>query len=375
MFIFYTILYINIIIMIEMALINNKEINSLLLFNECLSVLWIEKIRDWIWLNIWTIKRWISLNRVPENYLNDLNFLLWDKYKIKNSFREKDQFYTNKSISNYCYKKTLQVLKDLEINTDQYNFIEPSAWCCNFYNILPKDKRIGIDIDPKWKLKNELIKSNYLNYVPKNNSKYIVIWNPPFGLRWNLALRFINHSLSFADVVSFILPPLFDSDWKGVPKKRVKWYKLAYTEKLPLNSFEYPNWKEVKIATIFQVWTKINTHKIKVKKQESCKKFIKVYSLSDWWTPSSTRNKKMLNICDIYLPSTCFKWMNAYLSFDELPNKRGYWIVFLKEKDKLKKLFYNEINWEKASFLSTNSALNLRTSLIEEEIIKHWFKD
>lgn len=33
------------------------------------------------------------------------------------------------------------------------------------------------------------------------------------------------------DVVTFILPPLFNSTGKGVPMKRVKGYKLAYTKK------------------------------------------------------------------------------------------------------------------------------------------------
>jgi hypothetical protein len=268
----------------------------------------------------------------------------------------------------------LEVLKDLKIGTDNYTFIEPSAWCCNFYNILPKNRRIWIDIEPKWILAKELVKSNYLDFEPKKKWKYIVIWNPPFGLRWNLALRFVNYSAKFADIVAFILPPLFDSTGKWVPMTRVRWYKLAHSEKLPLDSFEYPNWEVVEVATIFQVWTKINTDKIKIEPKKTCKTFVRVYSLSDWWTPSSTRNKKMLNKCDVYLPSTCFSWMKAYKSFKKLPNKRWYWVVFFKEREELKKLFFG-LNWQKIAFLSTNSAVNLRTDLIENVVINHWFYD
>lgn len=321
-----------------------------------------------------TLKRWLTLKDVPNNYYNDINHLLGDKYKIKDTYREKDQFYTSKEISNYCYKKTLEILKQLDIDFNEYIFIEPSAGCCNFYEILPQKKRIGIDIEPKGKLANELIKCNYLDYKPNKNNKYIVIGNPPFGLRGNLALRFINHSFDFADVVAFILPPLFDSTGKGVPATRVFGYKLAHTEKLPLNSFEYPNGEKVNVSTIFQIWIKTNTDKIKVIPTKTCKNFIKVYSLSDGGTPSSTRNKKMLNCCDVYLPSTCFSGMQVYKSFEDLPNKRGYGIVFLKEKKLLKKLF-NEIDWSKVAFLSTNSAVNLRTSLIENEVIKKGFYD
>mgnify|MGYP003350101553 CR=1 FL=1 len=64
---------------------------------------------------------------------------------------------------------------------------------------------------------------------------------------------------------------------------------------------------------------------------------IKVYSLSDGGTVSTTRNKNMLNKCDIYIPSTCFgeENMKIYNSFDELPNKKGYGLVFLKNKNEM----------------------------------------
>ncbi len=154
---------------------------------------------------------------------------------------------------------------------------------------------------------------------------------------------------------------------------RVKGFKLAHSEKLPLNSFEYPNGEPVNIATIFQIWTKINTDKITLEHIKSCKSIVRVYSLSDGGTPSSTRNKKMLDKCDVYLPSTCFSGMRAYNSFEELPNKRGYGVVFYKNKDVLLEAFFEKINWNNVAFLSTNSAINLRTDLIENEIVKLGF--
>ena len=67
--------------------------------------------------------------------------------------------------------------------------------------------------------------------------------------------------------------------------------------------------------------------------------------------------------------------MKAYTSFASLPNKRGYGIVLHKNVESLKNLFFNEINWQQVAFLSTNSATNLRTDLIENEIIKRNFYD
>lgn len=342
---------------------------------ELLDIMNIDDVKNKLSVHSGTIKRWLFDKKVPDNYYNDINHLLNNRYPKKNTYRQKDQFFTNQKISKYCYDKTIKVLKELGINEKEYFFIEPSAWCCNFYNILPEERRIWVDIDPKWELKDELIEVNYLDFFPKDTQKkYIVIGNPPFWLRWNLALRFINHSFDFADVVSFILPPLFDSTWKWVPMTRVKWYKLAHSEKLPLDSFEYPNWEPVKVATIFQVWVKINIDKIKKEDKKTCKTFAKVFSLSDWWTPGTTRNRNMIDKCDVYLPSTCFKGMKAYKTFAELPNKRWYGIIFYKEKEKLIKLFY-KTDWNDIAFLSTNSAKNLRTDLIENLIINNWFYD
>ena len=156
---------------------------------------------------------------------------------------------------------------------------------------------------------------------------------------------------------------------------RVKGYKLAYTENLPRNSYQYPDGSLVDVSTIFQIWTKINIDKIEVKEQKTCDTFAKVYSLSDGGTPSNTRNKKMLDKCDVYLPSTCFKGMKAYDNFEKLPNRRGYGVVFKKETTKLKKLFFEKIDWEKVAFVSTNGALNLRTDLILNQIIDGGFCD
>ena len=67
--------------------------------------------------------------------------------------------------------------------------------------------------------------------------------------------------------------------------------------------------------------------------------------------------------------------MTAYKSFTQLQNQRGYGIVFLKNKNELRDLFFNKVNWNEVAFLSTNSAINLRTDLIENAIIKNGFYD
>lgn len=294
------------------------------------------------------------------------------------SFKLKDQFYTKPKVAEYCFGKFKKVAKELGINLKDYTYIEPSAGCGCFYQILPKDQRIGIDIDPKkyGKIENKgIIKSDYLKWYPKNkNKKYIVIGNPPFGLRGKLALDFINKSYPYADMVAFILPQLFISDGKGVAGKRVVGYKLAYSEKLPSDSFMYPDGTSIEIHTVFQVWTKINTDRIKIRRPKTCGSYIDVFSISDGGKPANTRNKDMIGKCDVYLPSTTFNGMKAYHSFYDLPHERGYGIVIKKYKRNIKTILVNA-DWERIAFPSTNSALNLRKSIIESVIIRKGYVD
>jgi len=344
--------------------------NAFKLLKEIMEKKTLSEIADVLSLHIGTVKRWVSLESVPVNYYNDLNSILNHKYKDIDTYRSKDQFFTKNKIAKYCIDKAIIVLKKVGIDTSKYTFIEPSAGSCNFYSLLPKKRRIGIDIEPKGELAYELIKKDYLKFSPEKKGNYIVIGNPPFGLRGNLALRFINHSFDFADVVAFILPPLFDSTGKGVPMKRVNLgYKLIHTEKLPLDSYFYPDGRTIEIATIFQVWSKIGNYNLAAITNKDYSKKIKIYSMSNGKSSSSKRNVDMIGRCDFYLPSTCFCGMKPYKSFKELPNKRGYGIVIYKNKKAILKKAYS-IDWTKKCFVSTNSALNLRTDLILKAIFE-----
>ena len=318
-----------------------------------------------VYLNVarGTVLRWLDLDNVPHQYLFEL--MKFNNMEIdysKFSSKEKDQFFTPKNTARYCYKKFKSIMKKNNIDISDYNYIEPSAGSGNFLSVLPKNT-ISFDIEPK---NNKIKKQDYLTWKPTENKKYIVFGNPPFGLRGHLALKFINHSNKFADFVCFILPQLFESDGKGVPRKRITGYNLIHSEKID-STFIEPNDNELEINCIFQIWAK-HYENDKYKLNSTVNKNIKVYSLSDGGTPSSTRNKKMLDKCDIYLPSTCFgkENMKFYNTFEELPGRKGYGIVFLKNK-KTNTNKFKKINWGDIAFLSTNSAYNIRTSQIEKQ--------
>jgi hypothetical protein len=333
------------------------------LLEECLKKVSIKEVADKLNLCVGTIRRWIELKDVPIQYTFDLYKILSkdiDYSKYTSSL--KDQFFTPKDVAKKCWET---FNREVKITAQDYTFIEPSAGDGSFLDILPKGS-IGLDIEPR---STGIQKQDYLTWKPTDTSrKYIVFGNPPFGLRGHLALNFINHSHGFAEYVCFILPQLFESDGKGSPRKRVKGYNLIYSEGLSA-MFYSPENQEVKVNGVFQIWSKHSSNpKYTIKTNSEDK--MKVYSLSDGGTISSTRNKDMIGKCDVYLPSTCFgkESMRIYKQFDDLPGKKGYGIVFFTEKKEMINKAENT-DWSSVSFLSTNSAYNLRTSIIIAQFV------
>lgn len=321
----------------------------------------IQTIATHLNIAIGTIKRWRELKNIPKQYLFQLmklNNMYIDYSKF--SYKDKDQFYTPVETAKQCFKTFKKIIQKYNDKESDYTYIEPSAGSGNFLKILPENNTIAMDIDPK---NNDILKQDFLLWKPTVNSKYITFGNPPFGLRGQLALLFINHSAKFSDYVCFILPQLFISDGKGVPRKRVQGLNLIHSEKIK-SKFYDPNNNEMIINCIFQIWSKHHTNPDYII-QKINTSIVKIYSLSDGGTPSTTRNKKMFDKCHAYIPSTCFgaTKMKYYDSFENLPRKKGYGVVFLDNKINNLIKFKN-IDWTKVAFLSTNSAYNIRTSQI-----------
>jgi hypothetical protein len=341
---------------------SEQTVKNLQLLEECLKTRSIKEIAALLNVCVGTVKRWMDLKDVPIQYTFDLHKILSkDIDYSKYSSSLKDQFFTPKHVAELCWNTFKRVVS---LDIDAYQFIEPSAGDGSFMKVLPKGT-LGLDIEPR---SAGIQKQDYLTWKPMDTTakKYIVFGNPPFGLRGHLALNFINHSYAFADYVCFILPQLFESDGKGSPRKRVQGYNLLYSEGLSA-MFYNPENQEVKVNGVFQIWSKHASnpkYTIKTNSEDA----MKVYSLSDGGTVATTRNKDKIGKCDVYLPSTCFgkENMRVYKSFEDLPGRKGYGIVFFKEKEaKMEKA--GAIDWSSVAFLSTNSAYNLRTSLIFDQ--------
>lgn len=345
--------------------INNEiletNVDLLVILKKLLEKYSIKNLAESLNLAPGTLTRWMELKDIPKSYEFDLLKLSGIKIDYsKYSSKQKDQFFTPVKTAQYCFELFCEEIKKFNENESEFQFIEPSAGDNSFIKILPNDRTIALDIEPKHE---NIIEKDYLDWKPDSDGRYAVFGNPPFGLRGHTALKFINHSFEFAEYVCFILPQLFESDGKGVPRKRVKGFNLIYSKKLETSFYE-PNNNELKINTIFQIWSKNHTNEAFDIKDYTNEK-MRIYSLSDGGTIASTRNKDMIGKCDVYIPSTCFgkENMKCYNSFDELPGKKGYGIVFNVSKETMMEKMIN-INWSDIAFLSTNSAYNLRSSQI-----------
>ena len=114
-----------------------------------------------------------------------------------------DQYYTSEADMKYCVNKTLNILQEngYEVN----EFLEPSAGQGVFVNYLYTFSKnvIALDIEPK---AENIIQADYLTYELEYKKGRLIIGNPPFGSKLNLARRFYKKSIEMGDYISFILP-------------------------------------------------------------------------------------------------------------------------------------------------------------------------
>lgn len=160
-----------------------------------------------------------------------------------------DKFYTIPHIAEMCIATIGHIFE-----WDSWDMVyEPSAGNGSFYTRLPVPpiKKIGIDIAPEH---NDILKQDFLTYVPPMNTsqRVLVVGNPPFGKISSLAIKFFNHSATFASTIAFILPRTFRRI--SVQNKLDMRFRLVHDEDIPTTpcSFDPP----MLVKCCFQIWSK-----------------------------------------------------------------------------------------------------------------------
>lgn len=196
-------------------------------------------------------------NKTTEGRIISTKIIPGNKIQGKNA-KELDQFFTKPEIAENLIKK----LDQMFIFDNFDCILEPSAGSGSFYDLLPKEKRIGIDIDAtpfSPYIKRDFLKINPRELIKMDNpDKVLVIGNPPFGKNAAKALQFLNHATKFSNIICFILPKTFNKI--SIQNRVVLDFSIIYNEELPNNSFfvhgEDGNIQEYDVSCSFQIWKK-----------------------------------------------------------------------------------------------------------------------
>ena len=167
-----------------------------------------------------------------------------------------DQFYTKSYIAEACFTYFLQEAEQAKMLVDSLFYIEPSAGEGSFYDLLPADRRTGIDIAPQHP---GIIKGDFLTWTYRpffyRRQETVAIGNPPFGKRSSLAIEFFNRAAEVADTIAFILPVTF----RKYRIHKVLNGEFAWIASYPLEreAFYTEKQENYSVNTEFQIWTRL----------------------------------------------------------------------------------------------------------------------
>lgn len=301
--------------------------------------------RDQIWLGHADVPSWVDINTV------DL-----------------DQFFTRQDVAERCHNHLLSTMKHAGANLDQFKFIEPSAGQGAFFDLLPKDRRIGIDIHPR---NPEILQADFLSWsIKPNGLRYAVVGNPPFGYRAWLALAFLNHAAKFADFVGMVLPMSFQSDGKGSPKHRVKGMRLIHSEVLPANSFTDASGAVVKVNALWQIWKKGEPAKLNA---PNCDGWVDLFTVDQ--RKERLCGHKRMHEADHFLQRTFYRDPPTLVKdFSEVRYVCGYGIVIKRAKRQITS-FLKTVDWTKYSNLAAHNCRHISMYHIRRALTDAGFVD
>lgn len=154
-----------------------------------------------------------------------------------------DKFYTHLPVARKC----LDTLGDRFAWRSWDLVVEPSAGAGSFYNQIPSDRKIGIDISPD---SENIIQMDFLTYFPERVGRILVVGNPPFGRVSSLAVKFFNHAGRWADVIAFIIPRTFRR--LSVQNKLDLNYHLIHDSDIPTDPCSF--YPKMYVKCCFQIW-------------------------------------------------------------------------------------------------------------------------
>jgi hypothetical protein len=113
-----------------------------------------------------------------------------------------DKFYTNPDTSLMCISHVGRIY-----DWNKWALVvEPSAGNGSFYDQIPVDNKVGMDISPDGE---GVVEMDFFDYVPDTEGSILFIGNPPFGKNSSLAVKFFQHAAKYGKCIAMILPRTF----------------------------------------------------------------------------------------------------------------------------------------------------------------------
>lgn len=134
-----------------------------------------------------------------------------------------DKYYTSVELAKYCIDKTYAIIGKGNIQ----EIIEPSAGNGSFSLQIPNC--IAYDIEPEH---HSIVQQDYLELDVNYKAGRLIIGNPPYGSRMNMAQKFFRKSVQIADYIAFILPISQYNNQNSLYQ-----FDLIYSEDLELHTY------------------------------------------------------------------------------------------------------------------------------------------
>lgn len=263
-----------------------------------------------------------------------------------------DQFFTRPEIAAECNADMMAYLARKAPKT-QFHFVEPSAGAGAFLDLMPGDRRTGLDVDPK---RRDILRRDFLTWEPdrSDRKKMVVIGNPPFGYRAWLALAFVNHAATFADHIGMILPMAFQSDGKGSPKHRVEGMTLVSSSILPPESFVDASGRPAKVNALWQIWSKGENRS---RHLPSCDEYVDLFTV-DQRKERLCGQEKMAD-ADYFLQRTFYRDPPSLVKcFSQVRYVCGYGFIVKQKKREITD-YLHSVDWRAYSNLAAHNCRHI----------------
>ncbi len=162
-----------------------------------------------------------------------------------------DRIFTRPEVAVRCWETMRTHLRRLGLQSA--HFIEPSVGDGAFYDLLPPGSRTGVDLDPR---RPGFVRHDFLTWEPPSTRQpLVVVGNPPFGHRGDMAVRFFRKAGTMADAIGFVVPAIFRKF--SIHRQLPDGWRLVSSTPLPRSAFWTERGSGVRVNTQFQIWTRL----------------------------------------------------------------------------------------------------------------------